>query len=203
MVKCDPISELWFWFATNAEVIRDAYNRCDERWLESEISPRIEQITEDMSWEIGPYGHPHEVFVLSPTTRANLPVARRVVAAAPTLEGWRFLAAKPPKELLSLEFLAVGVSINADHWRYQLTAYNNGAFVDIEILFDQASAPPGEHVHLFCELVVEALIGEEIRLERVGYITPKIVDDASAIEKITPISYLRRHLEQILAPRAS
>jgi hypothetical protein len=53
---------------------------------------------------------------------------------------------------------------------------------------------------MFCELVVEALLGEELRLERVGCLKPAVVDDVTAIEKVTQMKYLKRHLEQVLSP---
>ena len=106
------------------------------------MSPRVEKIAREITWETAPYCDPHDALVLSPTARENLPTTKRAVALAPRLDGRCFLAAKPPKELLSLEFVVEGNSVNADNWRYRLASYNKGEFVDIEVLFDRAHAPP-------------------------------------------------------------
>ena len=199
----DAIREFWVWFAAKSELIREAYKCGNFTWIDDEVSPRVEAIAREMTWEMGPYCDPHDAMVLSPTTRENIPIAKRAVALAPTLDGWCFLPARPPKELLSLEFVVDGESVNADTWRYRLTSYNRGEFVDIEILFDRANAPPTEQDVTFCELVVEALIGEEMRLDRVGYIDSRQVDDVSAIEKAAPLSNLKKHLALVLSPTDS
>ena len=196
----DPIGEFWVWFAANSEQVRKAYNHGDYPWIDEAVNPLLEKIAPDMAWEMGPYCLPNDAFVLSPTTRENLAITKRAVALAPVIAGWRFLPAKPAKELLSLEFVIEDRSVNADNWRYKLTSYNKGEFVDIEILFDLADAPCSEDEDMFCELVVEALIGEELRLDRVGYLNPRTVDDVSAIEKATPMTHLKKHLEVVLAP---
>ena len=137
----DPIGNLWAWFVANSELVRKAYNCGDYTWIDEAVDPLLEKIALDMTWEMGPYCLPHDAFVLSPTTRENLAIAKRAVAHAPAIDGWRFLPAKPAKELLSLEFVVEDSSINADNWRYKLTSYNKGEFVDIEILFDLADYP--------------------------------------------------------------
>lgn len=196
----DSICDFWAWFAANSERVREAYDRGDFEWIDGAVIPRLEKIAPDITWEMGPYCHPHYAFVLSPTTRENLATTKRAVALAPTIDGWRFLPAKPAKELLSLEFVIEANSVNADTWRYRLTSYNKGEFVDIEILFDTANAPPSEDEDVFCELVVEALIGEELRLDRVGYLSPRTVDDVLAIERAAPMTHLMKHLALVLAP---
>lgn len=194
----DPTAAFWDWFATNSHQIRDAYRRDDHSWLYTQISPRINRIGNRLNWEIGPYHDPDETFVLSPTIRENLPLTRAAIAIAPQLDSWHFLHAKPPKHLVSLTFAVRDCTINADDWRYRLIAYNQGEFVDIEIFVNAGSEIPAAHEDLFCELVVEALIGEECRLDRVGCLMPNVVDDNTTIEKSTRIQHLKDHLAQVL-----
>jgi hypothetical protein len=196
----DPVVEFWAWFGVNSELVREAYNRGDYGWIDGAVTPLLEKIAPDITWEMGPYCLPHEAFVLSPTTRENLAIAKRAVSLAPAIAGWRFLPAKPAKELLSLEFVVEDRSVSADNWRYKLTSYNKCEFVDIEILFDAADAPPSEDADMFCELVVEALIGEELRLDRVGCLNSRTVDDVSLIKNAAPMTHLQKHLALVLAP---
>lgn len=196
-----PVVQFWTWFERHADEIRAAYDRGDNDWLDHRISPLIARIHRSLNWEIGPYNHPDYTFVLSPTIRENLSMTRRAVKFAPELPEWRFFPAKPPKELNSLVFETDNSRICADDWRYRLTAYNSGEFVDIELMINAESRFPSTQQAVFTELVVEALIGEECRLDRVGYLTPTIVANNALEEKSTPIRYLKDHLAQVLKPK--
>lgn len=66
--------------------------------------------------------------------------------------------------------------------------------MDLEIFFTPSAAPPQGKEATLCELVVEALVGEELRLDRIGMITPVPVPDGGAVEKTTAIQHLRPHL---------
>lgn len=200
MLDHSAIAAFWDWFATYSDRIRDAYRREDRQWLDLELSPRVQHIDSRLQWEIGPYHPVDDAFVLSPSVRENLPLTRAAMAIAPKLEGWRFLYAKPPKQLLSLAFTVDDCTIHADDWRYRLIAYNDGEFVDIELFIPAHSHPPIAHLNVFCEWVVESLIGEECRLDRVGELMPQIVEDNRCVEQSTPIQHLQNHLKQALAP---
>ena len=200
MTKNDPALELWKFFSSNATKIAAAYDSENYDWLDKKISPLVKAISEDINWEFGPYHHPDNTFVLSPGVRENLPVSRAAIAQAPRIPGWFFEPAKPAKKLLSLFFEAEGSAVCADAWRYRLTSYNDGEFVDIEIFYDSSTSPPAAHEHLFCELVMEAILGEELRLDRVGCLKPTLVSDVGVVEKASEIRYLKEHLGEVLAP---
>jgi len=200
MNSANPIAEFWSWFQTHADQIRQAYGDGDKTWLDEHISPRVRRIQKSLNWEIGPYHNSEDTFVLSPTIRANLTITRDAVAQAPQIPGWHFAPVKPEKELTSLVFSVADSTICADNWRYHLTSYNDGEFVDIELLIDSNSGFPASQENLFSELVVESLIGEECRLDRVGYISPKIVKDNTCSDRATPIRHLKAHLSQVLTP---
>jgi hypothetical protein len=200
MIKNDPALELWKYFSRHVSEIAAAYSADDYEWLDRKLSPLIKAIAADMNWEIGPYNHPDQTFVLSPTIRENLPVSKAAIALAPSISGWVFVPAKPAKDLLSLSFEARGFKVNANEWRYRMTSYNDGEFVDIELFFEPSSSPPASYENMFCELVVEALLGEELRLDRVGYLKPISVRDMRSIEKASQIRYLKAHIGDVLAP---
>ncbi|MCA9074620.1 MAG: hypothetical protein KDA93_06270 [Planctomycetaceae bacterium] len=196
----DAINELWSWFSSNTKEIRTAYVNGDDQWLDEQITPRVQKINEHLNWEIGPYNDPDETFVLSPTIRENIPLTHLAISAAPRCPGWHFLAAKPPKQLRSLTFSTETGETCADEWAYQLTSYNQGEFVDIEIFMEPTADLPIEQLDMFCELVVESLVGEEFRLNRIGDITARIVDAMEAVPGLTSIQYLPDHLAAVLTP---
>jgi hypothetical protein len=197
-MKTQPASvRFWQWFAENHDSISKAYSASDCDWLSANISHRIRQLGDSLSWEIGPYNVPDKTFVLSPTIRQNLALTRAAVKIAPELSGWRFLHAKPRKELKRLVFQSRGCTVDAESWQYQLVSYNNGEFVDL-MLYINAKDFPSAHDQLFAELVVESLLGEELRSDRVGCVQPNIIEQTGRIEKATPIRYLHDHLMTVL-----
>jgi hypothetical protein len=196
MPDSPPIRDFWHWFESNVDRITVAYDRSNTDWLRDNISPQVKRLGHPLNWEMGPYHAAARTFVISPTVRENLPLTRSIVASAPMLNGWHFLHAKPAKELLTLEFNANGHSINADNWHYQLTAYDGGEFVDIDLYLD--GAIPDDK--MFCELVVEALLGEERRLDQVGHVTPHLADSVAVPDNLTPIRYLKEHVDDVLCP---
>lgn len=194
MSDSQVIRDFWLWFASNLDPITNAYNSSDANWLRTNVSPRIKTLGSPINWEIGPYHDPDYTFVFSPTIRENLPLTRSIVDAAPEIDRWHFLHAKPPKVLQNLHFDSDGHSVSADNWLYTLTAYNAGEFVDIDLYLD-APIPSNK---MFSELVVESMLGEEVRLDRVGYITPHVAD--AVPDNVTPIQHLKDHLDDVLAP---
>lgn len=192
------VVQFWQWFAENHDNVSNAYNASDCDWLSANISRRIRQLGDSLNWEIGPYNLPDKTFVLSPTIRENLGLTRAAVKIAPELSGWRFLHAKPRKELNRLVFQSHGCTVDAEGWQYQMVSYNKGEFVDL-MLYINAKGFPSAHDQLFAELVVESLVGEELRLDRVGFVQPNIIEEPEAVENTTPIRYLHDHLLTVLA----
>lgn len=200
MSDTDAIAVFWSWFAANEERLRRAYDCGDTDCLDVLLSPPLRDLAPDLGWEIGPYALPEYSFVLSPGGRKLVELTRRIVELAPRVPGWRVFAGKPPKDLLSLTFERGDVEVCADNWRYRLTSQNRGEFVDIEVFFEKADAPPDGEESFLCELVLEALVGELVSLERIGDVTHKCVADVSAVERATPMRHLKEHLCGVLAP---
>jgi len=196
----DRADKFWQWFAAHDQEVRTAYDSHNIDWLDAELSARVRGIAPGANWEIGPYALPDHALVLSPGSREQLAVVKAAIARAPQIRGWHFIACKPPKDLLSLTFEFANVSTNADSWVYRMTSYNEGEFVDLEIFFEPTAAPPRGKEGALCELVVEALIGEELRLDRIGYITPLSVPKIHGIEYTTAMQHLRSHLIEVLRP---
>jgi len=196
----DRVDAFWGWFVTHEQQVRDAYDSHNTEWLDAELSGRVARLARGTKWEIGPYSLPDQTLVLSPRARKELPAVKAAVARAPEVSGWHFIACKPPKDILSLTFELAKGSVNADAWVYRMTAYNEGEFVDLELFFEPTTAPPRGKEATVCELVVEALVGEELRLDRIGTITPVLVPDTDGIENTTAIQHLGPHLMAVLSP---
>lgn len=65
---------------------------------------------------------------------------------------------------------------------------------------EEADSPEPADADLAAELLLEALVGEMVSLERVGDVEASCVPDVCAVERATPLRFLRKHLDQVLAP---
>jgi len=196
MSPSPPITKFWSWFSANHREIAEAYDCGDSERLERLFTNRLPETTAALNWEMGPYHHPSYTLVLSPTVGENLPLTRRMVSEAPVIPGWHFLPAKPPKDLLQLQFELPHASVCADDWRYVLLAYPDG-FMELDILIPANAPFSDSQDRLICELLVESLIGEEARLEHIGRITPLRVDASTAPCGIA-ITSLKDHINERL-----
>ena len=193
-------ASFWNWFRVNEAALREAYDEGEVERLDALISGRVGALASGIGWEMGPYSLPDHGFVISPGKRERIEICRAIVDAAPKLPGWRFFAGKPAKDLLSLTIEVDGIEVCADNWHYKLTSHRGGEFVDLEIFYEAADAPPPEKEGIACELLVESLLGELTSMERVGYIDFSCVGQISEVERSTELRFLRRHLDDALAP---
>lgn len=195
----DTAREFWTWFQQHEADIRRAYAQGNASRLDELLSTRVAKAAAGAGWEIGPYALPMQALVLSPGSAERIAVCRALVAAAPQVPGWRFFPAKPPKDMTSLQIEVEGHEVCADRWYYRLTSYG-GEFVDIELFFEADDSPAPADADLAGHLLVEALIGELVFLQRVGRIEPSCVPSVGQLDKATPLRFLRRHLDDILLP---
>jgi len=193
-----PLDEFWGWFVGNAGEVRRAHEEGDDEWLGDQLSRWLRSYADGLHWEIGPYHDGFETLVISPGVRGNLPLTRRLVAAAPHIPDWRFEYAKPRKHVEKLVVRLDNCHYPADDWTYRMTAYNAGEFVDLELFIPVTAPFDDSRGRFLCERIAETLLGEELRLEKVGRISHQRVEDPTAIPRATPIRHLYEHLNSAL-----
>jgi hypothetical protein len=198
MDTADAAEMFWAWFIQNEATIRAAYKDQDTQRLEDLIKEPLQNYLPGVGWEIGPYALPDHALVISPGVRERIPTVRNFVAHAPRIAGWKIFASKPPKDLTSLVFIVNHNEVCADTWRYRLTSWNGGEFVDIEIFFEERHAPPPGQELQSCELVLEALVGEEQSLDRIGRVQHHVVSSIEHVEEATSVWHLREQLQTVL-----
>lgn len=196
----DAAREFWNWFQKHESEIRRAYAQGDGSRLDELLSARVANAADGAGWEIGPYALPMHAFVLAPGGTGRIDACRTLVKAAPPVPGWRFFEAKPPKDMPSLRIDIEGHEVCADRWFYRLTSYRGGEFVDIEIFFEEDDSPSPADADLASLLLVEALVGELVFLQRVGRIEPSCVVSVDKLDRATPLRFLKPHLDDILLP---
>lgn len=201
MTSQDAITEFWRWFAAHEPPLRLAADTGDRAALRQLLDPPVARVAPGCGWDILAPTENNRDFVLSPRRQPLIESVREIVARAPALPGWRFVAGKAASlNPLPLIVVVEGQPVNAERWSYRLTSYNNGEFADIDIYFEAADAPPPQAEDLACDLVLEALLGEMASLQRIDRVITHLVEDARGVEKSTPMGLLRRHIDEVLAP---
>jgi hypothetical protein len=195
------IATFWKWFRDWHGDIVAAYESGDSFWLDANLTERVKQLEPRLNWEMGPYHHPGNTLVISPSVRDNIGLAQRVVAAAPELSGWHFLPAKPPKELkrLAMELSGIaGADVCGDDWVYRLMSYNKMEFFDIEVFTDYVGSASEKHLELLTRRLIECLVGEMIYLEKFAAVKVIRGTEGRPAQKLTAFPALGRHIAHLL-----
>lgn len=191
------IRAFWTWFVDWHSDVAAAYDSGDAQWLATELTARIKSIERRLNWEMGPYHPPDQTLVISPSVRDNIALAGRVVAAAPAVDGWRFLPAKPPKAMKRL-IMELPAEVVGDAWSYQLTAFNKMEFFDIDVYTDVAADSPltPRNLEMAVHRLIEAIVGEMTYLDRIAAVR---VHRAGAEQpgNLTPLARLGRHIASL------
>lgn len=190
--------QFWKWFDQN----RDRYE--GDEISDQSIELIDQKITSlgDVTWEIGPGRIKLLALTISPGGDATLlQQTKEIVSYAPILNDWEFNYAKPVKEWDNFFYLMINgqeLGVDISKWKYVIYKTEGYKF-DIEVhLFD---LPPllltekDEVLYGIVEMVIESILGEETRLERIDELSfirnPKVKENGSYI------LHLRQHLETL------
>lgn len=191
--QTDEIRKFWNWFATVAdELARNFQNRA----LLDSLDAQLRRLG-PVRWEFG-----DGTFAISPDGDASLlPLTQRIVALAPQLDGWEFLAARSAKEAppkFTFNINGRKHVVDPATWRYALTRVEKQSF-DIEL--EQVGLPPldDEDRRSAALVVLDAVLGEEKRLAFIRTVEPVI---AFTGNRAASISKLSAHLDSLCRPAA-
>jgi len=182
----EAIEAFWKWFATISP--RLAASDTDPTLLDA-LSKRVALLGEDLHWEFGPGRTEEHAFVISPDgDKRWLATTRYIVERAPVLAGWQFHPAKPPKQW-DLKVSIEGIAYDANPWRYVLYAFPDDTY---DIVVEQNNV--ADLRPLAANIVVDGLLGEDVRLEIIGDID--VVDALDDQEGIS-IEHLAAHVRSL------
>jgi len=154
-----------------------------------------------VSWEVGPGVDGRNALVITPDGRKErLEACRRIVNFAPSIEGWEFHSAKPPKRW-ELQFSIEGsagsmLQIDARDWRYVLYQHPDGTF---DVVIEQTGLHGVDDAvrHSAAVIVLDGVLGELQRLERMRDIeaVPRLEDDQAS--SASSVRHLADHLRSL------
>jgi len=196
VVSRDQIDRFWKRFVELLDQIGD---RFESRRVVDEIN-RLVCGFGNVSWEFGPGFHDEnaKAFVLSPSGDLDLlPITRAIIAAAPDCPGWEFHSAKPVKRwdrnILIESRDGTVTAVDASNARYVLLRYPDGMFI-VLIADQQLSNLSAEQQRTAAEILLDAELGEEIRMTLVCEVEVQREFDDQTESKSTSIEHIREHL---------
>ncbi|WP_299009200.1 hypothetical protein [uncultured Caulobacter sp.] len=170
------IRTFWDWLVANLA-------RLDEDEVQEALAQRLKELGVS-GWEMGG-GETDRFLALSIGSADELARARAILADAPNMPGWRFLAGKPRKDWFGY-FTWNGVEIDASAWRCVVFAYDDGM---AEIVFIDPAIPDPlkDATQQILEFVVESELGQLRALEKVCGVAAESVSDEVRAEDAIPV----------------
>lgn len=154
----------------------------------------------DFAWEIGP-GHIKQLaLTISPGGDKNLlDSTKEIISLAPVLSNWEFYYAKPIKEwdnYFDVIFNGEKIGIDISNWEYILFRNDNGSY-DIQIIpvgIPSILMSNESELYGLVEMVLESIIGEEKRLEKIDDLEVVNEFDDNLVKNKVSILNLPDHL---------
>lgn len=148
-------ADFWTWFANNAS----RFEGPPDQVPTDELNHQLSGIHDGLAFRIGGNrDHSgYELEISGQGSRELMPLVRQIVAAAPTIPGWKVLAFRQPHPGLSVELGATRLSAESIHFVAAPAPGNAGADVAIFVDgFDQDPNTFGEITFL----LLDSTIGE-------------------------------------------
>lgn len=192
------IHTFWRWFSSVSNELASDLN--DEQ-IHRDLDRKLASFGE-LTWELGPGESADNFLAVSPGGKASLlSLSEEIVAHAPALKGWEFLAAKPKREGffefdLELES-GRSVEINASIWRYVLFRSDDHT-VDVLIeqpeLKDAIEQSDGYDAAI---VALDALLGEKCRICCIADVAVVVCLTSVQSFKSNRFQHLPGHLESL------
>ncbi len=188
--------EFWSWFEKNNKQIANA---APEDNILVELDGKICELG-DFAWELGSSEANFNALTISPGgDRSLLATTKNIISQAPNLKDWKFYDSKQIKEwnykfIVNLNQKKINVDIQK--WEYVLLAYGNSLF-DIVVKPTPYLAVLDDDILGIAEMVLDSLIGEGNRLEKIENIYIEKYFNEDYANKATNILKLRNHLNEV------
>ncbi|RTQ46242.1 DUF695 domain-containing protein [Hymenobacter gummosus] len=190
----DLYSDFWQWFGANHQRFFDAVKRhdnLDEEFFD-ELSPQLDEVNPDYYFLVGMDDDTAELVITVDGAVQNIVFAEELVAAAPSLPGWRFVALKPAVGD-SISLTMDGRAYNADNLSFYATT--SSAYPDeIDLTFVYADWQPADEdaIRTGVLIFLDNYLGELSLATQID--ETAVVGPAAATGELIPLSKLQDYL---------
>lgn len=154
--------------------IKSFWNHLTPLLLEINISPENNELIHridnfiseeaEFDWEYGPSSTADFYFCLSPNLREELiDDVERMIALAPSIDGWEFIAGKPRKDEI-VPWIMLGendeeIEVDPSEWRFILYKFKDNTF-DIDVKLDGLNGSQ-DFQYLVVNIFLTSALGEK------------------------------------------
>ncbi len=210
----DPIEEFFEWFeerrASLAGLMEAARKSSPKRQgdltaqrpsilerVHQEVYPRLAEIDADLDFEIGAGLEKRYAFTVSGGGAAELiPVVQTVVAQAPDLPEWEFVAFKRPRPLnsaVTVNHMETGHRLDLDPRDIRVSLRPRLNKVDVTLYFKDIDAVAKVMLHETGDGILELVLGEYDFMQGVGELT--IESDPDERTETFPLAELKQRFD--------
>lgn len=183
--------EFWSWFVTNAD--RLLPDKLAHSTI-AELTARITDLHEDITWEIGPGTNAPNQMVISPNLSPVLwETTQAIVSFAPLLTEWEFYSARPPKKWdMKLRMRSPNgqeTAVDGSNWKYVLLEYEDGER-EIVLLAESLPDVSEEARDQLADIFILSIVGEDFLLRFQPSWSLELLADSAFASKARPIETL-------------
>lgn len=169
-MKEKEFNNFWNWIKINIEYL--APKKITTEYVNL-LDAEIEKIG-DFTWEIGFDNRVNKNFLtISPEGDSELlELSKAIINEAPSIEGWVFYSAKPPKQwklIFNLLINGEKVQFNATEWKYVLYKYPDNVY-DVVIQVPKSYTAYEEYFYQIGYIAVTGELGEAFVIEYINEI---------------------------------
>ena len=193
----NSIDDFWNWFLTIEGKLSEGVFT-DE--MLNELDSRILAFGQ-FTWEIGPGKIKENSFVVSPGGDKDLlDVSKEIIASAPLHPKWEFYPAVPIKAWEYIfNFQSIDgnlIELDASGWEYVLLEYPDET-VEIILKAPSLMELTVDDRIIAAEILLDGAIGEEIRIEKIGFIDIVGEFEQEYKDRSSPIKVIEKHFRRI------
>jgi hypothetical protein len=189
-----PDERFWQWFTNN---LREFENiRTGEERICSELAKQLKRIDRHLTFVFGINENEklREFIVSADGIRSSFPAVKKLVAAAPEIQGWKITAFRPPSEALGT--LTIGnVTVGPDDiW---FSARRTQELVELVVYIRNAEQLPQNAIGQLAFIYLDHCLGEYDVETKIGSIDFRPLPDNPESFGLQPVSKLVETVRQL------
>ncbi len=185
-------SAFWAWFTANAK--RVATIESGNEPIADELAAHLQGIDPDLTFEVGVKHAPRELIISAGGIKRAFPAVQRLVAAAPSIPGWRIIAFRPRSHVgLIVEFGGYRVDPAQVWFKAERDGAKCGVTLHLPGYRDDANVKNAGY------LLLDGSLGEYDVETKVGFIEMRALPANPASAGLRPLSELPSVVDRLVA----
>ncbi len=166
------IRDFWAWFRARAPRLAELYEAKRFQQLSEEMNRRLDSISEELPWEIGPGKSRTYSLTLSPEGNRQLyALIQKILREAPDLQDWEFYSSRQPRQPPRVIKLPErNLSFRTERWRFIPERDISNKRIHLTILDSRLASVEREAALKAVSIFLDQFLGEDAVEKWVGTI---------------------------------